>query len=135
MRINLIYRNSKQELPDAFDEFCYNGNKHVYLTSHERVRFKVKIVKPNGGTSELRGDKWKEFCLAYIPKVAYLIHFVQEGDDSFYVTSYDDLGYETTGYEGIIGRPCRFMSWVFPYHNIPQVCIKKFCKYQIVYNI
>ena len=93
----------------------------MYLTSRERVRFKVQIVKPNGGTTELRGEKWKNFCSAYIPNDAYLLHFVQEGDDSFYVTSYDDLGYESGGYEGIIGHPSRFMSWVFPYTNIPQV--------------
>ncbi|PWA53530.1 acetyl-CoA carboxylase 2 [Artemisia annua] len=125
VRLNEDTYGKRQELPSAYDDFCYNGNKHVYLTSQERVRYRVQLVKPNGGTTELRGEKWKKFCVAYIPKGAYLLHFVQEGDDSFYVTSYDDLGYETGGYEGIIGRPCRFMCRVSPSDNIPQFDMEK----------
>ncbi|GJW19445.1 hypothetical protein Tco_0026881 [Tanacetum coccineum] len=76
-----------QELPSLFLKSCFNGNKHLYVTSNRRYRFKAKLV----------------------------------GDDTFYVTGYDNDGLECGGYNVV--RKClgRIVTRVWPYQDYPQV--------------
>ena len=71
----------------------------------------------------LSGDKWSAFVAENFDRDVKWIHFVEEGDDSFYVTGYYENGYEFGGYDGIRGRPMRFMTRIAPFGNIDQVFI------------
>ncbi|GKD27854.1 hypothetical protein Tco_1234068 [Tanacetum coccineum] len=76
-----------QELPSLFLESCFNGNRHVYVTSNRRYRFKAKLV----------------------------------GDDTFYVTGYDNDGLECGGYNVVRKRSGRLVTRVWPYQDYPQM--------------
>ena len=102
-----------QELPFAFWEHGYNGNKYVYLINNKRIRSKVKIVSPYDRPIALKGYKWTEFALENIRGRVRMLHFIQEGDDTYYVTGYDKYGYELGGYIGIKGRYSRFKNCVW----------------------
>lgn len=80
-------------------------------------------MKKNNGDILLTGDKWSGFASANFDRDVKWIHFVEEGDDSFYVTGYYENGAEFGGYDGIRGRPMRFMTRVLPFANIAQVVI------------
>ena len=113
-------------LPEEFKEECFNNKKRVfYLTSNARYRVRVRIVKKNGDIM-LTGEKWSVFAGENFNRNVKWIHFVEEGDDSFYVTGYYEDGSEFGGYEGILGRPLRFLTRVSPFANIGQVFFYEF---------
>ena len=49
------------------------------------------------------------------------MHFIQQGEDTYYVTCYDDFGYEDGFYPGPRKRPQRFVTRVWPYDDYDQV--------------
>lgn len=115
------YRDMFQDLPLPFSEDAYNGNKHVYLINNNRVRTKVGLVTPYHRPMALKGYKWSSWAVMNIGERVRLMHFIQEGDDTFYVTGYDRDGIEFGGYDGIHGRYSRFQSRVWAAVNRPQV--------------
>lgn len=110
-----------QDLPLAFSEDGYNGKKHVYLINTRRIRSKVRLVTPYHRPIALKGYKWTEFAVENIGPGVRLMHFIQEGDDTFYVTGYGSGGIEFGGYNGIEGRYSRFQSRVWAAANRGQV--------------
>ena len=111
-------------LPNEFKEECFNNKKRdLYLTSIGRIRVRVRIVKKKNGDIMLTGDKWSGFASSNFDRNVKWIHFVEEGDDSFYVTAYYEKGSEIGGYDGIRGRPMRYIGRVSPYATIAQVYI------------
>lgn len=90
------------------------------MTSNLRYRFKCQLVKPNGKPIRITGIRWTEFCKENI-RGCKLLHFIQQGDDTFYVTCYDEFGYEAGGYPGARKRPQRLVTRVWPYHDYYQV--------------
>lgn len=113
-----------QVLPNVFWE-GYTGKKYVYLINSGRVRTKVKFVKPAHGPFTLKGPKWTAFARLNIGDRVRLLHFIQEGDDTWYVTGYESNGNESGGYEGIERRYSRFQSRVWPAANKPQVVLDR----------
>lgn len=111
-------------MPEPFLDECYNGNKYMYLTSYLRIKTKVGFVKTNDGRIVLKGYKWDSFAKTNIGGDVQVLHFIQEGDDSFYVTGYDHRGREYGGYDGALGRPSRFKSKVRANENMTQVILK-----------
>lgn len=109
-----------QNLPQLFGEEFYNGNKHAYVLSKPGARYKCGLVTPNGRPIRITGIRWQEFCNENIGE-SRLLHFIKQGDDTFYVTSYDDSGYETGFYPGEMYRPCRIVTRVWPYPDYEQV--------------
>ena len=109
-----------QILPPVFLEDFYNGNRHVYVTSNLLYRFKCQLVKPNGRPIRITGIWWTEFCNESV-RGCPMLHFIQQGDDTFYVTCYDDSGYENGFYPGERNRPERIVTRVWPYADYDQV--------------
>ncbi|PWA94353.1 hypothetical protein CTI12_AA060710 [Artemisia annua] len=109
-----------QDLPLPFSEDGYNGNKYVYLVNNTLVRTKVGLVTPYHRPMALKGYKWTSWAVTNIGARVRLLHFIQEGDDTFYVTGYDRDGIEFGGYDGIHGRYSRFQSRVRAASNRPQ---------------
>ena len=92
----------------------------MYLTSNLRYRFKCDLMKPNGRPIRITGVRWVEFCKENVRQLR-LMHFIQQGEDVYYVTCYDDFGYEDGFYPGPRKRPQRFVTRVWPYHDYDQV--------------
>ncbi|GJU55972.1 hypothetical protein Tco_1229686 [Tanacetum coccineum] len=71
----------------------------------------------------LQGNNWREFAKENFNQNVALLHFIEEGEDSFYVTGYYGNGCEVIGYDDIDirnSRP-RFMSSVWPLPDTEQV--------------
>ena len=47
----------------------------------------------------LVGIRWTDFVNQNINNQVRFIHFVEEGEDTFYVTTYNEMGLENHGYE------------------------------------
>ena len=73
----------------------------------------------------LTGERWMAFALANLNRDVTTLHFVEEGDDCFYVTGYNADGTEFGGYNfgGILyaGRFSRFKTRVFDFLDEIQV--------------
>ncbi|GKC87319.1 hypothetical protein Tco_1147968, partial [Tanacetum coccineum] len=70
----------------------------------------------------LQGNNWREFVEENFNQNVALLYFIEEGEDSFYVTGYYGNGCEVIGYEDIDirnSRP-RFMSSVWPFPDTEQ---------------
>lgn len=78
-------------------------------------------MKRNNGDIVLKGDKWLAFAMQNFDRNIKWVHFVEEGDDSFYVTGYYENGAEFGGYDGIRGRPMRFVTRLSLFVNMAQV--------------
>lgn len=61
------------------------------------------------------------FALDYLSRAVRLLHFVEEGDDCFFVTGYTEDGTEYGGYNMNSGRVSRFQSRVFSFYDEIQV--------------
>ncbi|GKA99529.1 hypothetical protein Tco_0827523 [Tanacetum coccineum] len=92
---------SYQELPKVYEDKAYNDNREIYLTSPLRYRMKVEILKQNDGPIIVKGDKWIRFAEENFDTNVAVLHFVEEGDDSFYVTGYCQNETKAIGYHGI----------------------------------
>ncbi|GKB83322.1 hypothetical protein Tco_0950217 [Tanacetum coccineum] len=92
---------------------------HVYLTSNTRDRFKAMLVFPNGRNIRITGQRWTKLCVENL-STAKMVHFIEQGDDTFYVTGYDENGFEYGGYNVVRTRPSRIMTRVWPYADYPQ---------------
>ena len=122
--VRLIYHDEypyQLELPEVFYDDAYTGNRHLYLTGIRRNRKKVTIVKGKEGEFEIRGKRWNEFVEENMDENVNVLHFIEEGDDSFDVTGYDDEGIESGGYEDVNQRYYLFQTRVTPYQEVDQV--------------
>ena len=66
-------------------------------------------------------EKWTAFCLANFEKKVQMLHFIEEGDDCFYVTGYLENGMEAGGYVGNRSSSSKFKTVVLPDPRLPQV--------------
>ncbi|GJV74549.1 zinc finger, CCHC-type containing protein [Tanacetum coccineum] len=71
----------------------------------------------------LQGNNWREFAEENFNQNVALLHFIEEGEDSFYVTRYYGNGCEVIGYDNIDIRNMRprFMSRVWPLPDTKQI--------------
>lgn len=124
MNVKVIILKCLQELPYAYVEKCYNGRSDIYITSAKRVRFRVKLLTETNGPLLLSGERWRAFALGNLNRDVNILHFVEEGDDCFYVTGYNQDGTEFGGYNMNAGRFSRFQSRVFYFFDLCQVLIR-----------
>ena len=110
-----------QELPPVYAESCYHGRREIYITSAQRVRFRVQIETETNRPIVLTGERWRTFALENLSRAVRLLHFVEEGDDCFFVTGYTQDGAEFGGYHMNGGRVSRFQSRVFSFYDQFQV--------------
>ena len=110
-------------LPDLFFREAFNGTMNMYVNGVRGIRKKVTLVTQKNIHVEIRGEKWKEFVAENMDMDVNLLHFVQEGDDTFYLTGYNHMGKETGGYEVVRTSYYRFQTRVKPYPYVPQVTI------------
>ena len=110
-----------QFLPDVYNDEAYNGNDEIYILSADGYRFRVELVRAQCGPWYLAGPKWTAFCNRCLNEDVELLHFVEEGEDCFYVTGYLENGHEVGGYAGIRSGMSRFKSIVLPNPRLPQV--------------
>ncbi|GJW68759.1 ribonuclease H-like domain-containing protein [Tanacetum coccineum] len=82
-----LVKTKNENLLDVFMDEAFNGNRLLYLTNTRRNRFKVWFVKKQEGIAVLQGKRWRDFALDGNLE-AIMLHFIQEGDDSFYVTGF-----------------------------------------------
>lgn len=111
----------KLELPEVFLRDAFNGNRYLYLSGIRGNRKKVILVKTRNGPIEIRGQMWSDFVLENLDEDVNLLHFIQEGDDTFYLTGYNHMGKETGGYELVRDGYYRFQTRVTHGPHIPQV--------------
>ncbi|GKC59673.1 hypothetical protein Tco_1087271 [Tanacetum coccineum] len=109
-----------QVIPEVYNEEAFIDNHEIYIVSSEGYRYKVKLVNPDEGCWYLTGGRWTEFCNRSLNVDASLLHFVEEGDDFFYVTGYNRDGIEFGGYGVNRSTFSRFMTRVLPYPHIPH---------------
>ena len=112
-----------QELPWVYADVIFNRKRDMYVSSAAGVRFRVRLVNKRNGPFVLTSASWRAFALGNLNEDVRLLHFVEEGDESFFVTGYNWDGSEFAGYNMIGGRFPRFMSNVTPYLDVPQVII------------
>ena len=110
-----------QELPAVYATSCFHGRSTIYITSAQRVRFRVALQTQTDGPIQLTGERWRAFALANLNRDVRTLHFVEEGDDCFYVTGYNQDGTEYGGYNMNAGRLSRFKSRVFDFYDEIQV--------------
>ena len=85
MNVKVINLKCLQELPYAYAEKCYNGRSDIYITSAQRVHFRVKVLTETNGPMEVSDEIWRDFALENLKPDVRTLHFVEEGDDCFYV--------------------------------------------------
>ncbi|GJU72908.1 putative nucleotidyltransferase, ribonuclease H [Tanacetum coccineum] len=119
-RANLFNIVADDVIPEIYNEEAYNGNSALYITSSNGYLYKVTLERPNEGLWYLSGTKWTKFCNNSLNENVALLHFIEEGDDSFYVTGYTSNGNEVGGYEANRATFSWFMTRVLPYPNLPQ---------------
>lgn len=73
----------------------------------------MNFVTPVHGPVTLKGYKWNRFAQENITNRVWLLYFIKEGDDTWYVTGYHSGGHEAAGYEDIEGRYSRFQTCVW----------------------
>ncbi|GJT96455.1 hypothetical protein Tco_1091973 [Tanacetum coccineum] len=115
-----------QALPKVYNEEAFIDNHDIYIISSEGYRYRAELVTPDKGMWYLTGDKWTEFCNKSLNGKVFLLHFMEEGDDCFYVTGYDRVGNEVRGYGVNRSTFSRFMTCVLPYPHIPQTLPAEF---------
>ncbi|GJZ14391.1 hypothetical protein Tco_0549621 [Tanacetum coccineum] len=105
-------KRNVESLPKVYENEADNGSSHIYLTSPLHYRKKVNIVRQNEGPVMLQGNNWKKFIEENFNQNVALLHFIEEGEDNFYVTRYYGNGCEVIGYDDldIRNRRPRFMS-------------------------
>ncbi|GJX04212.1 hypothetical protein Tco_0190128 [Tanacetum coccineum] len=103
-----------QALPEVYENEGDNGSSHIYLTSPLCYKKEVNIFRQNEGPVMLQGNNWREFAQENFNQNVALLHFIEEGEDNFYVTRYYGNGCEVIGYDDIDIRNMRprFMSRV-----------------------
>ena len=77
---------------------------------------RVRIAQQKNGDVVLTCDKWKQFAAEKFDMDVKWIHFVEQGDECFYVTGYYENGNEFGVYDGIMGRfmkNAKYMLFVF----------------------
>lgn len=107
-----------------YAESCYHGKREIYITSAKRVRFRVQIDTETNGPIVLTGETWRRFALENLSLDVRMLHFIEEGDDCFFVTGYTQDGAEFGGYHMNAGRVSRFQSLVFDFYDQIQVRIR-----------
>ncbi|GKC35158.1 hypothetical protein Tco_1047542 [Tanacetum coccineum] len=108
-------------LLEIYNEEAYNGNSAIYFKSSNGYRYKVTLKRPDEGLWYLSGTIRTEFCNDSLNENVALLHFIEEGDDHFYVTGYTSNGNEVGVYEANRATLSRFMTCVLPYPNLPQL--------------
>ena len=109
-----------QALPDVYNDEAYHGNDEIYIISADGYRFKVELVRARCGPWYLTGPKWTAFCNRNLNEDVDLLHFVEEGEDCFYMTGYLENVHEVRGYAGIRFGLSRFKSIVLPDPRLAQ---------------
>ncbi|GKD74998.1 hypothetical protein Tco_1333280, partial [Tanacetum coccineum] len=79
----------------------------VYLINNQRIRHAIGLEKSNNGHWKLTGTNWSRF----INRSGYgdiaTLHFIWEGEDTFYVTGYDEHGSEIGRYNDLMTQQRR----------------------------
>lgn len=112
-----------QDLPEVYVDEEFVGNRDMYITSKAGIRFRVRVVTKHDGTMVVSGPRWRAFCLTNLNDDVELLHFVEEGDDAYYVTGYNSDGREFGGYNIHAGQFSRSMVHVLPYLDVRQVIV------------
>ncbi|GJX45726.1 DNA-binding pseudobarrel domain-containing protein [Tanacetum coccineum] len=76
----------------------HHGNNYVFLINCQGVKWKVHLNERSSNVWALVGDRWEHFVKQNIDDRVQFIHFIEEGEDIFYVTTYDQAGLENHGY-------------------------------------
>ena len=64
----------------------------MYVYGIRGIRKKVTLVRTKEGYVEIRGKRWNEFPADNMDMDVQLLHFIQEGDNMFYITGYNHIG-------------------------------------------
>nr|GEW25242.1 RNA-directed DNA polymerase, eukaryota, reverse transcriptase zinc-binding domain protein [Tanacetum cinerariifolium] len=88
-----------QVIPEVYKE-AFIDDRDIYIISSKGYRYKIELVTPDKGLWYLTGPRWTGFCNRSVNVDVSLMHFVEEGDDCFYVTGHNRDGIEVGGYGG-----------------------------------
>ena len=74
-------------------------NPWIYLIHNRGTEHKVYIDKVPGKLFKLYSDEWRDFLHDSRYQNVATFHFIREEEDCYYVTAYDNAGYECNGYD------------------------------------
>ena len=84
-------------LPMFFTERLYPKNDRIYLIHNKGTKHKVYLKMVDGNLT-LYSHEWKEFLDDSGYRNIYMLHFIREEPDLYYVTAYNKMGFECNGY-------------------------------------
>ena len=94
----------------------YDSQEYIFLIGNNKLRY-VCLIRIVGSEVQLYGDEWIKFVEDNVPASVKILHFIKEGEDTFYVTGYNENGSEGSGYD--VGR--RFVKCLVRRKNGRQV--------------
>ncbi|PWA44959.1 eukaryotic aspartyl protease family protein [Artemisia annua] len=99
---------TRQMLPAFFTERLYPKNNWIYLIHNKGTKHKVYLKKLDGHLT-LYSHEWKTFLDESGYMNFSMLHFIREEPDLYYVTAYNDYGFECNGYNDVGDRQQRCM--------------------------
>ncbi|GKB23017.1 hypothetical protein Tco_0862418 [Tanacetum coccineum] len=77
----------------------YHGHDSVFLLNCYGVRWQVEVKQTYANAMSVVGPIWSDFMSKNITQDVKCLHFIKEGEDMFYVATYNKYGLEMHGYK------------------------------------
>nr|GEW97186.1 DNA-binding pseudobarrel domain-containing protein [Tanacetum cinerariifolium] len=101
---------TEQVLPNLFTKTLYTGCLWLYLIHNIGTKHKVWLKKVSGTNNyALFSHEWKAFLSDSIYVRVSTLHFIREGEDEYYVTTYHNGGIKCNGYDFVRILPYQFL--------------------------
>nr|GEU63004.1 hypothetical protein [Tanacetum cinerariifolium] len=84
----------------------YHGHDSIFLLNYYGVRWQVEMKQTYANAISVVGPVWSDFVNNNFTQDVKCLHFIEEGDDMFYVATYNKYRLEMHGY-----RPKSLMFW------------------------
>ncbi|GKC71532.1 hypothetical protein Tco_1117415 [Tanacetum coccineum] len=77
----------------------YHGNNSIFLLNCHGVRWQVQLGRVGPDRVAVIRPAWSKFMRRNVDQDVRLLHFVEEGHDTFYVATYNKYGLENHAYK------------------------------------
>ncbi|GKA69503.1 hypothetical protein Tco_0775567, partial [Tanacetum coccineum] len=77
----------------------YHGNNSIFILNYHGVRWQVQLGRVGPDRVAVIGLAWSDFMRRNVDQDVMLLHFVEEGHDTFYVATYNKYGLENHAYK------------------------------------
>nr|GEW22794.1 transposase, MuDR, MULE transposase domain protein [Tanacetum cinerariifolium] len=101
VQMNIDDYETYQVLLKVFKDRFYRGQRYVFINNTNRYRY-ICLLRKVENKLHLLGDEWENFAKDNLNSSVRTLHFVNEGDDIFYVTGFNRDGIEWQGYDQLV---------------------------------